>query len=1191
MSKDNNQSQETEVPSFDFVDLMPVDFADPDKSYSKALEFALESKRIKNIALTGPYGSGKSSIIKTFEKNNKSKYSFLNISLASFKDDESVTSKEEFQALLIERSILQQMLYGSDANSLPYSRFKRISTPRKPYLKSLFLVFWIVSAYAFFKNIDVLSSFSFDAIYWWLLFTFGILLMFTGAAIVSEIYKATFGISLKKISLKNAEIETSDQAEDSILNKHLDEIIYFFQMTNYNVVIIEDLDRFGNSEIFVKLREINKLINDSAYTTKTVKFLYAVKDDMFYHKSRVKFFDFIIPVVPVVNRSNSLDKIQERLTNLSLVEKIDNQFLRGISLHINDLRLIHNICNEFLIYYNHVKSENLDVTKLFAMMVYKNVYPSDFEGLHHERGVFYQTVKNKLSKIQETKENINSSIDALELKIKNSTDEKALSSKELIDSYIGRIASHSGGQPVIGVVCGNEHIPFNDLSNIERFQLLIKEDNIRLAKNASVNQQYQVPINKSFQQLESEINPNETFLSRIENINNRQDEKVKAFQKEISLLKKESLNLPHLSLSQLLQGGNLEMEGEGIKNSSLLGYLIKNGYLDESYYLYISNFHEGRLTKDDRYFLITIFNLEQPDPTQPIDNPKEICENMRIADFGQHYVLNVILIDYLLEAGNDYLVHINKAFQYIAENYDKSARLVDAYLISGKKVELFIQKLCKVWPKFSAEAVNSKQAPEIISCILRFVDKDFLVSKMNEDKVISDYIEKNANFVFCSNVQAPDEYDVLKGLNIKVLSLEAIEDNKELAEYLYEENLYSINSENINYVLQKYFEQSLSNVNDPINANYTSINAAGSDSFIAYVNDNLVSYINKVFLTLPDNSKESEAIIIELLKNNNLDEELKIKIISKQDIIFSDINNIPDDLYKYALKKGKIDISWKNISSYLKSQDEDEDENFIVSYIQDDNNFKKLSNKKISIIDLGEENAKFLSKFLLNADAIDNSKYCCLIKCLPYYYKSLPTTVSKEKLLCLAKERTVRLTESSFEEAGEDNQLMSILIIKNIDTYLADKDSFPINDEVRELLLISDIDNNNKIEVCTDVTTTGALGSYSLLLAMTFVFLLDGYSCSKTDDEVLKQAIIKNPNIDISIRLLVKCLINWSRSTVMNVIAELPSPYNQIAQLGKRPKLKITNLNKELSNSLKTKGFISSVKENKSHIRINTKRA
>jgi len=140
-----------------FTDLTPTDDADRDGCYSKALSFAFEDPRIKNIALTGPYGSGKSSIIRTYEKN--SSYQFLNISLASFKED----NNGSIDTSLIERSILQQMLYGADANKLPYSRFKRISTPTWPLLKAMLLVLWpIILFFLYHSRNELLNIESFS---------------------------------------------------------------------------------------------------------------------------------------------------------------------------------------------------------------------------------------------------------------------------------------------------------------------------------------------------------------------------------------------------------------------------------------------------------------------------------------------------------------------------------------------------------------------------------------------------------------------------------------------------------------------------------------------------------------------------------------------------------------------------------------------------------------------------------------------------------------------------------------------------------------------------------------------------------------------------------------------------------------------------------------------------------------------
>lgn len=103
-----------------FEDLSPSNDVDTDGKYSKALSWGLENKKVKNIALTGPYGSGKSSILNTFQKQYSREYSFLNISLATFNTDTDDMENK------LEKSILQQMIYRVHDRTIPFSRFKRI---------------------------------------------------------------------------------------------------------------------------------------------------------------------------------------------------------------------------------------------------------------------------------------------------------------------------------------------------------------------------------------------------------------------------------------------------------------------------------------------------------------------------------------------------------------------------------------------------------------------------------------------------------------------------------------------------------------------------------------------------------------------------------------------------------------------------------------------------------------------------------------------------------------------------------------------------------------------------------------------------------------------------------------------------------------------------------------------------------
>lgn len=69
----------------DFSDLAPLDSIDNTSEYLNALDWALKNRRIRNVALCGPYGAGKSSIINSYLKSHAdAQQKSLRISMATF---------------------------------------------------------------------------------------------------------------------------------------------------------------------------------------------------------------------------------------------------------------------------------------------------------------------------------------------------------------------------------------------------------------------------------------------------------------------------------------------------------------------------------------------------------------------------------------------------------------------------------------------------------------------------------------------------------------------------------------------------------------------------------------------------------------------------------------------------------------------------------------------------------------------------------------------------------------------------------------------------------------------------------------------------------------------------------------------------------------------------------------------------
>ena len=83
----------------------------------------------------------------------------------------------------------------------------------------------------------------------------------------------------------------------------------------------------------------------------------------------------------------------QRLTeakNNGIEHDISQGFVLDISPFISDMRILQNIYNEFVVYKKTLRTSqelNLSDEQMLAIIVVKNLYPSDFADLQNEKGV------------------------------------------------------------------------------------------------------------------------------------------------------------------------------------------------------------------------------------------------------------------------------------------------------------------------------------------------------------------------------------------------------------------------------------------------------------------------------------------------------------------------------------------------------------------------------------------------------------------------------------------------------------------------------------------------------------------------------------------------------------------------------------------------------------------------------------
>ena len=431
----------------EFHSLLPYDGIKWNKTFD-ALHWALNEPKINNIAITGYFGSGKSSFwesyIKQVKENNLDDREIINISLAkfsckcdkNFKCDENSSEKSKYDVkpsdsgykvfsgeeisdydqwriyqeqkkneeeleIEIERGILEQILYSVENEEIPASRFKKIKDLSKEtkILYSLIILSLItcISLFLGHEKIEqIINQHTLTFIICCLLLSFCIYLILP--------FFNSFHLS--KVSYHEFDIHFEDN-KGSLFSQNIAELVYFFdRMEKKQIVVFEDLDRFKSTTIFSKLRELNHILNNNSNKkNKSIKFIYMIRDDIFSKYERTKFFDFIVPIVPVLTKDNAAGYIFDNMPYLK--EDLGDEYINDISIFLSDLRMLKNCENEYQIYketnekflQKKLEKENQKLEKsvcqwIFSLILYKNLYPKDFQKLLQHEGLLYYCLNN-----------------------------------------------------------------------------------------------------------------------------------------------------------------------------------------------------------------------------------------------------------------------------------------------------------------------------------------------------------------------------------------------------------------------------------------------------------------------------------------------------------------------------------------------------------------------------------------------------------------------------------------------------------------------------------------------------------------------------------------------------------------------------------------------------------------------------
>lgn len=1176
---------------YHFERLTPTDNLDLNV-YEEAIDYVFNNPDVRNVAISGAYSAGKSSVLASYKKKHSNLH-FLHISLAHFQSSDQEDEPEVKESIL-EGKILNQLIHQIPSDKIPQTNFRvKRKISLASVIKSTLESISLLTAIIYFLFFDSWRSYVSALPTNWLksvlelsahpyaFMVDGIIIITLASFIIYSLIKIQKNKNVfRKLNLQGNEIEIFEESDDSYFDKYLNEVLYLFENVDADVIVFEDMDRFNANKIFERLREVNTLVNiqlqkENKKDKRILRFFYLLRDDIFVSKDRTKFFDYIIPIVPVVDSSNSYDQFISHFKKGGFFEKFDESFLQGLSLYIDDMRLLKNIYNEFVIYFNRLNITELDCNKMLAIIAYKNLFPRDFADLQLNQGFVCTLFNNKEQFIAEEVKRLSEKISEIGHKIELAKNEHLKTIKELDAAFEDK-------KPI-------------DYWN--RKQDLSAAD----AKDyAERKQAIETRLNNAIPDLESKKLSLEQELILIQN------------KPLCDIITRDNIN-KIFSITSTNEIGCITdfNEIKGSEYFDLLKYLIRNGYIDETYADYMTYFYENSLSRVDKIFLRSIADRKAKEYTYHLKNPALIVSRLRLVDFDQEEILNFDLLTYLLQT-TSHIKYLERLIDQLRET--KNFKFIGEYFDIAPEIQPYIKYLNIWWPEVFNTLLKENEFSERqirdYSIYSIYSSDDDTIKIINQDNCLCSYISNTRDYLAIYHPNIDKLIHGFKLLGICFIGFDYKTLNKDLFYAVYAESLYKINAENLRLILMEILGEK--NKEDIVHKNYTLL-LSHPDSFITqYATQNINEYFDVILQTSDGIILDDENVAIAALNNPDLTVEHKHSYISDLRtaiVLIKEIDEIA--LWSQLLDVNIVQYSERNIVDCFNALGLSKS---VIGYINRcdiDLDFSKA--------EYDEDTKGRLFDSVIICNDIDNSKYKQILVSLKFIYDNFDIAeISDDKITILIDTDIIRMTADNLKFMRENYLNRKFYFIrKNIEKYIDIMDdalfsreelieilTWDISDELKIKLLelsddeISVIGKNYSPVVCLHILNNNFSKSDLPDLFSSFeqwdnsvqakifeyairsiVSIIDD---PKSASEKLKNNLLHSDKVnrDAKIDLLIAMIPNLSEDYIKEILTLLNlTDYLKIFDTRSRPKFEINDENEKLLTAFKEANMINNYEE------------
>lgn len=927
---------------FSFNKLTPDVFDHPSyNAYASKLDKAYADPDVKNIAITGIYGSGKSSVWRTYRRKNKVKEwkecQVIEVALSHFENplikNPKPSDEEEFSTDSVERQIINQIIYQIDPKEVTSSKYpvKEAKSHKDKRLTNLKIFLFLIGLTSLVMRSPLLGFFP-EICKWVDMLFLGLGVILVAGSIYQGLvwfFSRHNSLKFTRLNFKGAEAQIGEVDDGSVLNQEIRELVYLITSADVHTIVFEDLDRFENVELFTKLRELNYLVNAklmvdarpartkekdfNSEDKRVVRFVYIIKDDLFLSKERTKFFDYILPIVPVLDTQNSRAKMIEYFSDITdEFVRPEKKILERIALFVDDMRLLRSVRNEYEVYRSAIDAEGraLEANKLLAIIVFKNIFPQEFCKLQRGRGYIYGLFAKKEDSIK----NFSS---RLERKIETKLD------------HIERLKSTAIKQRADLVALNLPTTLSQHKKKITWAQLLNEMHRNPEDKFAFQNAPYS-STSYNYQELERMASEQEEYKEMEEYIGEGLiSNQIHDLEKEISdqkgIIHADSI----LKLSDYLN--HKLKEGEEIDNFfidkkqpdpitenhyfPLIRFLLIEGLLDETYPYYLGFFYPGSMGIEDEKFLRTLFAGSALGGNFALDNPEIVVEELLLEDFDRKGAYNIDIIKQLIsEKKNSFLERLVKnvmktknadsLVSYLGSlDYEEINKFVLTMPSDDLTVMLAIinHNLTSKKMKYKyivALISNYENLPDDIDELERLTSKHSLLLE-------EDYVSNNSLF-----------FDGLIENEVKFKNLTDVMMPIQVATKIEKNSLFELSVANVLQLVScimkdDYVEYSKHLLDIVSQTEFEVTSEAVQESLDVFLQD-YNEFLQKRKIT----AKHSVATIISVI-NSEIETSIKRNFLELNDTLISDIEDVKDtNLWDAVIESDRLTFSESNVENY-----------------------------------------------------------------------------------------------------------------------------------------------------------------------------------------------------------------------------------------------------------------------------------